>query len=207
LEAFKGHCQDGMEACHNDGNPANNKLENFIRRSSDRIRASKREYIRIKEMINNTPLQIRIANIVVPFIFMYIFTIIYLNIPLSIIFSIITTFFIFLLSKLFCIIYIILYIIILSNCIRKSKSTLGIPILQTDIVKSGVPYNCLNKSLTIQYKENTPVFSYYVIKSILLFHFNKYKFSVDIVREDLSSPIFALKDTIVSPVCMNHSLV
>ena len=32
----------------------------------------------------------------------------------------------------------------------------------------------LNKSLTIQYKENTPVFSYYIIKSILLFHFNDF---------------------------------
>ena len=32
----------------------------------------------------------------------------------------------------------------------------------------------LNKSLTIQYKENTPVFSYYIIKSILLFHFNEF---------------------------------
>lgn len=32
----------------------------------------------------------------------------------------------------------------------------------------------LNKTLTIQYKENTPVFSYYIIKSILLFHFNEF---------------------------------
>jgi hypothetical protein len=32
----------------------------------------------------------------------------------------------------------------------------------------------LNKSFSIQYKENTPVFSYYVIKSILLFHFNEF---------------------------------
>jgi hypothetical protein len=31
-----------------------------------------------------------------------------------------------------------------------------------------------NKTLTIQYKENTPVFSYYIIKSILLFHFNDF---------------------------------
>lgn len=32
----------------------------------------------------------------------------------------------------------------------------------------------LNKTLTIQYKENTPIFSYYIIKSILLFHFNEF---------------------------------
>jgi hypothetical protein len=32
----------------------------------------------------------------------------------------------------------------------------------------------LSKTLTIQYKENTPVFSYYIIKSILLFHFNDF---------------------------------
>ena len=27
--AFVGPCPDGMEACHNDGNPANNNLENL----------------------------------------------------------------------------------------------------------------------------------------------------------------------------------
>jgi len=32
----------------------------------------------------------------------------------------------------------------------------------------------LNNSLAIQYKENTPVFSYYIIKSILFFHFNEF---------------------------------
>jgi len=32
----------------------------------------------------------------------------------------------------------------------------------------------LSKTLTIQYKENTPVFSYYIIKSVLLFHFNDF---------------------------------
>jgi hypothetical protein len=29
LEAFVGPCPEGMEACHNDGNPANNQLENL----------------------------------------------------------------------------------------------------------------------------------------------------------------------------------
>lgn len=29
LEAFVGPCPEGMECCHNDGNPANNKLENL----------------------------------------------------------------------------------------------------------------------------------------------------------------------------------
>ena len=32
----------------------------------------------------------------------------------------------------------------------------------------------INKNLTIQYEENTPVFSYYIIKSILLFYFNDF---------------------------------
>lgn len=29
LEAFVGPCPEGMECCHNDGNPANNRLENL----------------------------------------------------------------------------------------------------------------------------------------------------------------------------------
>ena len=29
LEAFEGPCPDGMEACHNDGNPTNNTIENL----------------------------------------------------------------------------------------------------------------------------------------------------------------------------------
>lgn len=29
LSAFRGECQDGMEGCHNDGNPENNKISNL----------------------------------------------------------------------------------------------------------------------------------------------------------------------------------
>lgn len=29
LQAFVGPCPDGMECCHNDGNPANNRLDNL----------------------------------------------------------------------------------------------------------------------------------------------------------------------------------
>lgn len=29
LEAFAGPCPEGLECCHNDGNPANNRLENL----------------------------------------------------------------------------------------------------------------------------------------------------------------------------------
>jgi len=127
----------------------NNNLEKIISISSDTIRRSKLEYNRIQNMIHNTPLQVKIANVAVPFTIAYVFTFIYFNLPLSIIFAIITFFVISLLSKLMTVIFQILYIIIIINIVRQTKSTLGTPILETNIVKTNSPYNCLNTSLSI----------------------------------------------------------
>jgi hypothetical protein len=131
-------------------NSTNNNLEIYIKKSSDMARQASIEYIKMQGIINNTPLNIKIANFIVPFTITYIFTIIYYNLPLSIIFSLITFFVLSLLSKLMAVIYLILYIIIVISVTRQTKSTLGTPILQTDIIKMKIPYNCLNTSLSIE---------------------------------------------------------
>jgi hypothetical protein len=128
---------------------SNNNIDHFISKTADLLKYGKREYNNLQQMIRNTPLQIKIANFVVPFTLTYIFTFVYFNLPLSIIFAIITVFVISFLSKLMSVIFQILYIILLIGIIKKTKSTLGIPILETDIVKTKIPYNCLNTSLTI----------------------------------------------------------
>lgn len=43
LEAFRGPCPEGMEACHNDGNPENNNLSN-LRWDTPKANAADREY-------------------------------------------------------------------------------------------------------------------------------------------------------------------
>jgi len=148
----------------------NNNLEKIIRLSSDTIRRTKLEYNRVKDMINNTPLQVKIANVAVPFIITYVFTVIYFNLTLSIIFAIITFLVISLLSKLIAVIFLILYIIITINIVRKNKNTLGIPILETNIIKINSPYNCLNTSLSIpNYKLEQDLYGGYFTYSFWLY--------------------------------------
>jgi len=149
---------------------SNNNLERFIRISSETLRRTKLEYNRIQEMIHNTPLQIKIANVIVPFTFTYVFTFIYFNLPLSIIFSIITVFVISLLSKLMSVIFQILYIIIIISIVKQTKTTLGTPVLQTNIIETKSPYNCLNTSLTIpNYKLEQDLYGGYFTYSFWLY--------------------------------------
>lgn len=129
--------------------PVNEKFEDFLRKTRSRIIQTKEYYNSVKTTIRNTPLQIKIANIVVPFIFTYIFTLIYYNLPLSILFAIITFAVIFLMSSSIAIIFIILYIIIVVQTSLERKTSIGEPILETDINKNKAPYDCLARSLTV----------------------------------------------------------
>lgn len=129
--------------------PPNKNLDNFIDKTENSIRMVKGKYNQLQGIINNTPIQVKILNIVVPFILLYIFTIIYYNLPLSILFAIITFFVILLMSKIIAVIYIILYILILTSVIQSRYVTIGEPILQTDIVKNKVPYDCHSTSLVV----------------------------------------------------------
>jgi hypothetical protein len=130
--------------------PPNKDLERFIEKTTSSIRDAKNKYNYAKHLINNTPIQIKILNIAVPFSLTYLFTYVYYNLTLSIIFALITTVVMGLMTKMIAIIFIILYTVVIINVARQRKITIGSPILLTDIVKSKSPYNCLNQSLTVQ---------------------------------------------------------
>ena len=130
---------------------SNKNLNNFIGKTGNSIRTAKGKYDSIKQMINETPISIKIANIAVPFTSTFVFTYIYYNLFFSIIFAIITFVVITLLSNISALIFIILYIVTIINVSNQRKITVGSPILQTDIVKNinNSPYNGYQNNLTI----------------------------------------------------------
>ncbi len=113
----------------------NNNLEKLVNKTGNAIRFTKGKYDVLKSTINNTPLQIKILNISVPFVLTYIFTFIIYNLPASIIFAIITFFVIMLMSKMIALLFLIIYIFVIANVASTVNKTLGNPILQTDIKK------------------------------------------------------------------------
>ena len=129
---------------------SNKNLNNFIGKTGNSIRAAKGKYDSIKQMINETPITIKIANIAVPLTLTFVFTYIHYNLFFSIIFAIITFAVITLLSNISALIFIILYIVTIINIANERKVTIGSPILQTDIVKNKNPYNCYQNSLTVK---------------------------------------------------------
>lgn len=129
-------------------NSKNNNLQS--KQISDYIKYSKSKQQQFVSLYENTPLSIKILNIIVPFILLYYFTVFNYKLWLSIIFVIITFISIFMLNKIVAIIFLIFYIIIVVDYSQRRKSMLGNPILQTDIIKNGSPFNCNNNSLTIQ---------------------------------------------------------
>lgn len=122
----------------------NSTLEN----STSKITVIKNQAI---NYVNNIPIQMKIATIVIFFSFTYIFTLINYILPLSIIFGFIT--FIvtaFTLSKLVGMIFLILYIVTIYNKSVEQKTTVGEPISETDVVNnSDAPYKCMATQLVI----------------------------------------------------------
>lgn len=127
----------------------NKNLEKLVQQTTDTVRYGKAKYDQYSDIINKTPIQIKMANILLPFAFTYIFTKIYYKLGLSIFFAILTTIAISILSKMMAVIFIILYIVVVYNTYVDRKITVGNPIKETDININGVPYNCFNQSLTI----------------------------------------------------------
>ena len=91
------------------------KINLIIEKTSVAIRKTKAYYDYIKELIKNTPLQIKILNIVVPLTLTYVFTIFSYNLFFSIFFALLTFFVISLMNIPIAIGFLVLYIIIVSN--------------------------------------------------------------------------------------------
>ena len=134
----------------NSSKEKNKNLEVLIQKTTDTVIYTKDKYNKVVDIIDKTPIQIKFANIIVPFILTYIFTYIYYNLGLSIFFAILTSFAISFLSKMITIIFIILYIVVIYNKYNERKFTIGSPIKETDIVKNGKPYDCYNNSLIVE---------------------------------------------------------
>jgi hypothetical protein len=129
----------------------NKNINNMTEKIKDGLRTSKRYYIAIKESIRNTPQRVRFFNVGISLIFLFIFTRIYFNLTLSIIFAILSflSIFIFLNNKFLAVLLLIIYIVIIVNKTSAVSAYIGSPILQTDIVKNGSPYDCTTGSLAI----------------------------------------------------------
>jgi hypothetical protein len=106
-------------------------------------------------MIDNTPIIIRILNIVVPFTITYIFTKLYYNLAISILFAIITVIAIVFMTKsiFYSILFLILYIWMITNSASNMIHINGIPIKETDITMIKEPLNFLNEYKIISKKQ------------------------------------------------------
>lgn len=98
------------------------------------------------DMINN---KIKPIYIFILLLLTFIFTFLYFNISLSILFAIISFIMLMFVNKVFGSIFIILYIYFISNISYENNKIIGNPILQTDIIRNKVPYNCKSNSLVI----------------------------------------------------------
>jgi hypothetical protein len=128
----------------------NQNLENIIRHTTYVIKSVKKLHDIGKRAFNNSPIQIKILNIITPLIFVYIFTIIIYNLPLSIISAFLEFLILFLINKPLSFLFIGVYIFINIGISMHKIKTLGRPILKTDIIKNKEPYRCDNNSLTIE---------------------------------------------------------
>lgn len=116
---------------------------------------SKQRIAIVQSLIDNTPIIIKIMNIIVPFIIAYIFTKMYYNIYLSVFFAIITVLAIFFMTKsiFFSFLYLIFYIWLISTSSSRLTYIIGTPISQTDLRKIKEPFNFLNEYKVISKKE------------------------------------------------------
>ena len=127
----------------------NIQFEKFLKTTENAMLYSKSKYNDMKKIVNDTPIQIKIMNITIPFILTYIFTYIKYNLGFSIFFAIITFLAMFTLNIILPIVFIILYIFAISNKSSNHNKIMGSPIEETDLNKNDNAYICNKRSLVV----------------------------------------------------------
>lgn len=130
----------------NSDKKTNKKINDFFDKTKN---TTKEYYYKAKDLLNKTPIQIKLINILVPLTLTYIFTNMYYHLFLSIFFSIITFIVISIMNIQFGMIYLVLYIIIVINQSSKNKFILGTPIKELNLSLNKKAFNCANNGLII----------------------------------------------------------
>ena len=127
----------------NENNEAINKIREYYKYGKEKI-------IKVQSLIDNTPILIKILNIIIPFSISYIFTKMYYNIYISIFFAIITVLAILFMTKsiFYAILYLIFYIWLVTMATSEFYNVIGYPFIETDINKDG-PFNCIGNYIQI----------------------------------------------------------
>lgn len=127
----------------NENNEAINKIKQYYKYSKEKI-------LKVQSLIDETPILIKILNIVIPFTISYIFTKMYYNIYVSIFFAILTVCAILFMTKsiFYTILYLIFYIWLVTMATSDFYDIVGTPFEETDINKSG-PFNCIGNYVQI----------------------------------------------------------
>ena len=132
---------------NNSNNSNNNNLNNSNNKNNlhnnikNKINNIYNHGIVINKTLNDIPIQLKILNIIIMFIFTYIFTEVYYSLSLSIIFGILTTLTFFILGKYYGIIFLVLYITYIIQIITKENTIFIYPIGKTYINDDG-PLDC-----------------------------------------------------------------
>lgn len=134
---------------NNNSSNSNKNTNEYIKKISPHIKASKQLYDSTVSYIYNTSLKTKILNFSLIFILLLISTYVKFNLGMSIFFAIILFLMIFIINKIYAFFFIIIYIITIVQIFKDIKKYIGNPIPQTDITKNKVPYNCTSGKLTI----------------------------------------------------------
>jgi hypothetical protein len=123
-------------------NTLNEETKKFISDSSERLKQGAMYYKAIEKKWDDTPLMIKILNILLSVVLTYLTTGVFYNLFFSILFFIVSFCFIFIYNKAFAFFYLILYIIFMTKIITEKNTAYGAVIPITDMQKNNKPLKC-----------------------------------------------------------------